>query len=96
MDGTDALSRAQSLVIPAEAPKERAGHHFIDLSRAYLLHGNRRQAFGALEKARAITPAQTRYNPMVHENVRALARAEARNVDTVHGFAVWCGIADRL
>jgi transcriptional regulator with XRE-family HTH domain len=96
MDGTEALNRAQSLVIAAGTSKERAGHHFIDLSRAYLLHGDRRQAFGALQKARMITPTQTRYNPMVHETVRALARAEARSVDTVHGFAVWCGIADRL
>ncbi|MEU5760417.1 hypothetical protein [Nocardia sp. NPDC047648] len=46
--------------------------------------------------AKAIAPAQTRWNPMVHETVRALARAEARSVDTVHGFAVWCGIAARL
>ncbi len=89
-------SGLSTLVIPAGTSKERAGHHFIDISRAYLLHGDRRQAFGALQKARAITPAQTRYNPMVHETVRALARAEARSVDTVHGFSVWCGIADRL
>jgi transcriptional regulator with XRE-family HTH domain len=96
MDGTEALNRARTMVIPADAPKERAGHHFIDLSRAYLLHGDRRHAFGSLQTAKAIAPAQTRYNPMVHETVRALARAEARSVDTVHGFAVWCGIADRL
>ena len=96
MDGTEALNRARALVIPAGASKERAGHHFIDLSRAYLLHGDRRHAFTALQQAKTITPAQTRYNPMVHETVRALARAEARSVDTVHGFAVWCGIADRL
>jgi hypothetical protein len=50
----------------------------------------------ALLTAKAIAPAQTRWNPMVHETVRALARAEARSVDTVHGFAVWCGIAARL
>lgn len=96
MDGTEALNRARTMVIPADAPKERAGHHFIDLSRAYLLHGDRRHAFGSLQTAKAIAPAQTRYNPMVHETLRALARAEARSVDTVHGFAVWCGIADRL
>lgn len=96
MDGTEALNRARTLVIPADAPKERAGHHFIDLSRAYLLHGDRRHAFGALQIAKTIAPAQTRYNPMVHETVRALARAEPRSVDTVHGFAVWCGIAERL
>ncbi|MFE7796782.1 helix-turn-helix domain-containing protein [Nocardia sp. NPDC057440] len=96
MDGTEALNRARALVIPADAPKERAGHHYIDLSRAYLMHGERRRAFDALVTAKSIAPSQTRYNPMVHETVRALARAEARSVDTVHGFAVWCGITDRL
>ncbi|AVH21321.1 helix-turn-helix domain-containing protein [Nocardia cyriacigeorgica] len=96
MDGTEALNRARSLVIPTDAPKERAGHHYIDLSRAHLLHGDRRRSFAALQMAKDIAPSQTRYNPMVHETVRALARAEARTVDTVHGFAVWCGIAERL
>jgi hypothetical protein len=96
MDGTEALNRAQSLVIPDGTPKEREGHHYIDLSRAYLLHGDRTRALDALLNAKAIAPAQTRWNPMVHETVRALARAEARSVDTVHGFAVWCGIAARL
>ncbi|MGW4715564.1 hypothetical protein [Nocardia sp. NPDC004260] len=96
MDGTEALNRARSLVIPDGTPKERAGHHYIDLSRAYLLHGDRTRALDALLTAKAIAPAQTRWNPMVHETVRALARAEARSVDTVHGFAVWCGIAARL
>ncbi|PFW99114.1 hypothetical protein CJ469_05535 [Nocardia farcinica] len=96
MDGTEALNRARTLVIPADAPKERAGHHYIDLSRAYLLHGDRSRALDALLTAKSIAPAQTRYNPGVHETVRALARAEARSVDTVHGFAVWCGITNRL
>ncbi|BDT85040.1 helix-turn-helix domain-containing protein [Nocardia cyriacigeorgica] len=96
MDGTEALNRARSMTLPADAPKERTGHHYIDLSRAYLLHGDRRRAFTALQMAKNTAPSQTRYNPMVHETVRALARAEAHTADTVHGFAVWCGIADRL
>ncbi|WP_196812344.1 helix-turn-helix domain-containing protein [Nocardia sp. CNY236] len=96
MDATEALNRARALVIPADAPKERAGHHYIDLSRAYLFHGDRRRAFDALQTAKSIAPVQTRYHPMVHETVRALARAEARMVDSVHGFAMWCGIAQRL
>lgn len=81
---------------PGSAPKERAGHHYIELSRAYLLQGSRLRALEALYEAKMIAPVQTRYNPMVHETVRALARAETRKVDTVHGFAVWCGITDRL
>ncbi len=83
MDGTEALNRAHALVLSADTPKERAGHHYIDLSRAYLLHGDRRRAFDALLTAKLIAPAQTRYNPMVHETARALARAEARAVDSV-------------
>lgn len=96
MDGTEALTRARTLVIPDGSPSERVGHHYIDLSRAYLLHGDRRRAFDALLSAKRISPAQTRYNPMVHETTRAIARAEARAVDSVHGYAVWLGIAERL
>lgn len=95
MDGVTALNRAGLLIIPTGTPKERAGHHYIDLSRAYLLHGDRFRALDALQTAKMIAPSQTRYNPMVHETVRALARAEARSSATVHGFAVWCGL-DRL
>ncbi len=96
LDGTEALNRSNGLVIPTGTPKERAGHHYIDLSRAYLLHGDRMKSLAALHTARAIAPSQTRYNPMVHETVRALARAEARTIDAVHGIAVWCGITNRL
>lgn len=96
MDAPEALTRARALVIPTGAPKERVGHHHMDVARAWLLYGDRARALSALQDARRIAPAQTRYNPMVHETVRALARAESRKVDTVTGFAVWCGITDRL
>ncbi|RJO76966.1 XRE family transcriptional regulator [Nocardia panacis] len=92
LDAIEALNRASALVIPADMPKERVGMHWIDVSRAYLLNGDRTSAFDALAAARTIAPAQTRYNPMVHETIRALARAEARRTDTVAGFAAWCGI----
>ncbi|MGW6725615.1 hypothetical protein ACWF9G_06895 [Nocardia sp. NPDC055029] len=84
----DHLAEARETVIPDGSPSERVGHHYIDLSRAYLLHGDRRRAFDALLSAKRISPAQTRYNPMVHETTRAIARAEARAVDSVHGYAV--------
>lgn len=96
MDAPTALSRARRITIPATTPKERAGHHFIDLSRAHLLRGDRSSAVEALHTARKTAPIQTRYNAMVHETVRALARADARKVDSVHELAVWCGITDRL
>jgi hypothetical protein len=96
LDAPQALKRARTLVIPANAPKERVGHHHMDLARAWLLYGDRTRSLASLQEAKRVAPAQTRYNPMVHETVRALARAEARRVDTVTGFAVWCGITDRL
>lgn len=95
MDGTEALARANSLIIPTGTPRSRSGHHYIDLARAWLLHGptHRIQALDALQTAKTIAPSLTRYHPMVHETVRQLARDEARSNETVRGFAAWCGIA---
>lgn len=96
LDPPEALRRAEAIVIPSGTPKERAGHHYMDLSRAWLLHGDRSRSAEMLYTAKRIAPAQTRYNPMVHETVRALARAEVRRTAAVHELAVWCGITDRL
>ncbi|WP_040788259.1 helix-turn-helix domain-containing protein [Nocardia paucivorans] len=93
LDGTTAIKRAETVRLPSGTPRERAGHHYIDLARAFLLHGDREGAFGALQTARRIAPTQTRYHPMVHETVRALARVEARSRETLRGFAAWCGIS---
>lgn len=92
MDGTEAVKRADGLNLPDGTPRERVGHHYIDLARAFLLHGDRDGAFAALQLAKKIAPTQTRYHPSVHETVRTLARREARATDTVRGFAAWCGI----
>ncbi|MEV6136527.1 helix-turn-helix transcriptional regulator [Nocardia sp. NPDC051990] len=93
MDGTEAVKRADGLVIPASTPKSRVGHMYIDLARGFLLHGDRARTMGALQTAKKVAPTQTRYHPQVHETVRVLARAEARSTETLRGFAAWCGIA---
>jgi transcriptional regulator with XRE-family HTH domain len=95
LDGTEAVKRSEKVTLPTGTPRERAGHHYIDLARGYLLHGDREKAFSALQSARRIAPTQTRYHPMVHETVRALARQEARSTETLRGFAAWCGIGKR-
>lgn len=92
LDGTEAVERSAKVRLPAGTPRERAGHHYIDLARAFLLHGDRNGAFSSLQTARRIAPTQTRYHPMVHETIRALARQEARSTETLRGFAAWCGI----
>jgi hypothetical protein len=92
LDGTEAVKRAKKIALPNTTPRERAGHHYIDLARGFLLHGDREGALNALQIAKRIAPTQTRYHPQVHETVRALARDEARSTETVRGFAAWCGI----
>lgn len=68
-DGAAAVSRAAKVRIPAELPKARAGHHFLDLSRGYLYNGDRQSALGALVTARRFAPQQVRYHPMARETV---------------------------
>jgi transcriptional regulator with XRE-family HTH domain len=92
LDGTEAVKRSGKFTIPATAQRERVGHHFIDLARGYLLHGDKKKAFATLCAAKKVTPTQTRYHPMVHETIRVLAREEARATDSIRGFATWCGI----
>ncbi len=92
LDGTEAVKRSEKFTIPATTQRERIGHHWIDLSRAYLIHGDKKKAFAALHEARTVTPTQTRYHPMVHETIRVLAREETRSTETIRGFAAWCGI----
>lgn len=90
-DGTTAVSRAEQIRLPAEVSPSRAGHHLIDVSRAWLLHGDKQRALGSLEQARKIAPELTRNHPQVHETVRVLARAR-RTTDTLANFAKWANV----
>lgn len=91
LDGTEAIKRAESLVIPDGTPRERAGHHWIDVARGYLLHGDHEKATQSLYRAKKISPQQTRYHPMVHETIRTLARVR-RRADPVARLAAWAGV----
>ena len=44
LDGTEAIKRAEKFRLPRSAPRERVGHHWIDLARGYLLHGDHQRA----------------------------------------------------
>jgi transcriptional regulator with XRE-family HTH domain len=92
LDGTEAVKRADQVTLPRSAPRERVGHHWIDLARGHLLHGDHQRALATLNQARRTAPQQTRYHPQVHETVRALARADKRRTDTLANFVGWLGI----
>jgi transcriptional regulator with XRE-family HTH domain len=91
-DGTAAVERARSFVLSGSAPRERVGHHWIDLARAYQLHGDRDRSLATLQRAREISPQQTRYHPQVRETVVTLAEADRRRSDSLTRFARWAGI----
>ncbi|MBV8540391.1 MAG: hypothetical protein JO364_20075 [Pseudonocardiales bacterium] len=91
-DGTTAVTRAAKVTLPASTAPCRVGHYWIDLSRAWLLHGDRAQALDSLQHARRIAPQLTRYHPQVHDTVHVLAARDARSTAGLRHFAAWCGI----
>ncbi|MEV6255136.1 helix-turn-helix transcriptional regulator [Nocardia sp. NPDC051911] len=90
-DGTTAVARAERIRLPASVTPSRAGHHWIDVSRAWLLHGDKQRALASLDQARRIAPELTRNHPQVHETVRVLANAR-RGTDSLARFAKWANV----
>jgi hypothetical protein len=92
LDGAEAIRRASHFAPAPSTPRERAGHHWIDLARGYQLHGDRARALVSLQIARRTSPLQTRYHPQVHETLRALVQTERHRRDSFAEFARWAGI----
>ncbi|GAA5175129.1 hypothetical protein GCM10023321_80540 [Pseudonocardia eucalypti] len=96
-DGTEAVKRAAAIKEPFSptTPRERVGHHWIDLARGLQLHGDRAGSLEALHRARRVSPLQTRYHPQVRETVATLAETDRRRTDSLSGFARWIGLTER-
>ncbi|WP_048832688.1 helix-turn-helix domain-containing protein [Nocardia cyriacigeorgica] len=90
-DGTTAVARAEQIHLPKSVPPSRAGHHWIDVSRAWLLHGDKQRALTSLDQARRIAPELTRNHPQVHETIRVLAHSR-RSTDALAKFAKWADV----
>jgi transcriptional regulator with XRE-family HTH domain len=91
-DGTEAVKRADGLRFSHSAPRERVGHHWIDLARGYQLHGDPDRALAALQTAKKVSPQQARFHPQFRETLATLAESDRRRTDTVSGLARWIGI----
>jgi transcriptional regulator with XRE-family HTH domain len=92
-DGTESVRRADQVRISDPSRPERVGHHHVDMARAWLLHGNRRQALDELNRVRRVAPNRIRHHPSVAATVRAIAQADYRVTDSLAGFARWAGIS---
>lgn len=93
-NGTEAAKRAQSVRIGENTPRERVGHHYVDLARGQLWHGDRQGSLASLLTAEKIGPELTRNHPMVRETTRTLIRLERQAKDSLRGFANRIGLPD--
>jgi hypothetical protein len=73
--------------------RNRNASWWVDLARAYLLHGDRARCLDALQRARAASPQWVRYHPAVHETLATLARTDARRTASLSDLAIWVGVA---
>lgn len=90
-DPATAAREGAALRLPKSIAAPRAGHHWQDTARAYLLAGDPGNALKALNRARKVAPQQTRLHPMVRETLRGIAMLERRKSDTVTNFVDWLG-----
>ncbi|WP_280318172.1 helix-turn-helix domain-containing protein [Nocardia wallacei] len=81
------------LVLPKKIAPPRAGHHWQDVARAWLLVGQPDKALHSLNLARRIAPQQTRLHPSVRETLHGIASAQRRQSETLVSFASWAGVA---
>ncbi|MFC4587327.1 helix-turn-helix domain-containing protein [Sphaerisporangium corydalis] len=91
-DGTEAVRLAGQEPLPPSVAPVRLGHHYIDLARGWLYHGDRRKSFATLLDARRVAPQQTRNHPMVRETIRMLVQLDRRCSKPLSTFATWLGM----
>ncbi|MGH3929812.1 MAG: helix-turn-helix domain-containing protein [Pseudonocardiaceae bacterium] len=91
-DGTAALTAAEGWSPPRDMPRTRRSHHYLDVARARLLHGDRDGCLRALQHARRIAPQHTRLQPMVRETIAVLIGLHRRANPELTSYATWLGL----
>lgn len=92
-DPGKAARTGSALILPPDMAAPRAGHHWQDVARAWLMAGRPDEALKALNKAREIAPQQTRLAPAVHETWHGIQAAQRRKVDPTAAFGRWLKIS---
>ncbi|MBB5158061.1 hypothetical protein BJ970_005660 [Saccharopolyspora phatthalungensis] len=91
-DPGKAAREGSELRLPAGIAPPRAGHHWQDTARAWLLAGNAGKALEALNRARKVAPQQTRLHPSVRETLTSIAGLERRRSESLTAFSGWLGL----
>jgi transcriptional regulator with XRE-family HTH domain len=87
-----AVELSDAVHLPDDYSPARAGVYWIDTARSQTLTARHDDALTSLERARAVTPQQTRYHPTVRSTVGVLLRSRPRASDRLRAFAQWSGI----
>lgn len=91
-DPSKAAREGSVLSLPESIAPPRAGHHWQDTARAWLLAGQPDKSLKALHLARKVAPQQTRLHPSVRETLYGIAASERRRTDSLSSFAGWVGV----
>ncbi|MGW4236841.1 helix-turn-helix domain-containing protein [Streptomyces sp. NPDC004749] len=94
--GNDHISRALDVAHdwkpPKNMPSERRSGFYVELARAQLWAGRRRDAFESLTLARAAAPQHTRSHPWAQQDVARLRRLTRAPWPELTAFAKWIGV----
>ncbi|MFJ9426332.1 helix-turn-helix domain-containing protein [Streptomyces sp. NPDC101249] len=88
----EAVTHAESMVIPDGWPPSRLAHHHAEVARAQMWTGRTEDAFKSLVKARELAPQQTRYHPTVRETYAGLDSAKRQIPNSFQHFGSWLGM----
>jgi transcriptional regulator with XRE-family HTH domain len=91
-DYDQAIRLAEQVRIPRGWTRSRAGHHWMDMAKIHAWAGDRTQALHCLERARRVSPQQTKYHPTTRETVVQLRRRERSRSGSLARFAAWVGL----
>jgi transcriptional regulator with XRE-family HTH domain len=86
-DADEAIRRAEGFQPPVTLPVERSSHHYIDVARAELMGGRRKQSLDALMHADRLAPQHTRNHPMARETITGLIRLHRQVPESLRSMA---------
>ncbi|MGP4111450.1 helix-turn-helix domain-containing protein [Streptomyces sp. 4N509B] len=87
-----AVELAGQVHLPKGYSKARSGAFWLDYARSQALTARHDEALESLERARQVSPLQTRYHASTRATVGTLLRARPRASERLRKFAQWSGV----
>ncbi|MEV0467856.1 helix-turn-helix transcriptional regulator [Nocardia tengchongensis] len=85
---------AQTVSLPADFPRERQAHFWLDRARAALVAGKPDKAVDALQEARLCAPEYFRHSRAVKTAIKTTAEQQRRASSGLRALATYAGVQD--